>query len=206
MRILIICMLLIIANAKVTNEDILKKLNELDKKYILLDKKIDTKFMILDKKIEMLRKEMNLRFEAVDKRFEAVDKRFEAVDKRFEDINKRFEDMNKRFEDMNKRFEMMNENMNKRFEAVDKRFEFISNILSAMVAGIFGLIGFMIWDRNSSIQKAREKTKQDCQKYISEIDLKKADKDYVSKIVKAINEVLATDEHAKNIFHRYGLV
>jgi hypothetical protein len=96
--------------------------------------------------------------------------------------------------------------MNKRFEDMNKRFDFIANILTALVAGIFGLIGFMIWDRNSSIQKAREKTKEDCQKFINEIDLKKADKEQVTKIVNAINELLAQDENAIKVFKKYGLI
>ena len=101
--------------------------------------------------------------------------RFEAIDKRFEAIDKRFEDMN-------------------------KRFEILTNFLLALTAGIFGLIGFMMWDRRTVISKAKE----EC---INEIDNKKADKEYVEKLVKAMNELLVkNDEIAKEIFKKYGLL
>jgi len=121
---------------------------------------------------ELLKQEMKLRFEAVDKRFEAIDKRFED----------------------------MNENFNKRFEAVDKRFEMLTNFMMALTAGIFGLIGFMMWDRRTVVEKAKKEIEN------SESFNKKANKDYVDRLIKAINELLAKDEMAKEVFRKYGLV
>ena len=128
--------------ANTTNEEILKKLDKIEHNQ------------------ELLKQEMKLRFEAVDKRFEMMNENF---NKRFEDMNenfnKRFEDMNenfnKRFEAIDKRFEMINENFNKRFEAIDKRFEMLTNFMMALTAGIFGLIGFMMWDRRTVVEKAK---------------------------------------------------
>ena len=64
------------------------------------------------------------RLEGLEK---SVDKRFDAVDKRFEDVNKRFDDANKRF---------------------DMQFY----LMLGMLAGIFGLIGAIFWDRRSTLK------------------------------------------------------
>ena len=76
----------------------------------------------------------------------------------------------------------------------------------ALTAGIFGLIGFMMWDRRSVISKAKEEFNVECNAQISQIDMKKADKEYVSRLVKAINELLAKDEFAKEVFKKYGVI
>ena len=154
MRILIIFILLFIANANTTNEEILKKLNKIEHNQ------------------ELIKQEMKLRFEAIDKRFEAVDKRFE---------------------DMNKRFEMMNENMNRRFET-------LTNFILALTAGIFGLIGFMMWDRRTVVEKAKREMEN------SDLFNKKADREYVDKLIKAMNELLAKDEMARDVFKKYGII
>ena len=100
--------------------------------------------------------------------------RFEAVDKRFEAMDKRFEDMN-------------------------QRFETLTNYMLTLTAGIFGLIGFMMWDRRTVVEKA----KKECTKDID----KKADKEYVDRLIMAMNELLALkDETAKEVFRRYGLL
>ena len=131
---------------------------------------------------ELIKQEMKLRFEGIDRRFEAIDKRFESIDKRFEDMNKRFESIDKRFEDMN------------------KRFETLTNFILALTTGIFGLIGFMMWDRRTVAEKARREMEK------SDLFNKKADIEYVNNLVKAINELLAKDETARDIFKKYGII
>ena len=152
--------------ANTTNDQILKKLNQIEHNQ------------------ELLKQEMQLRFEAVDKRFEAVDKRFEMMQ-----------------HNMDKRFEAVD----KRFEAVDKRFETLINFMMALTAGIFGLIGFMMWDRRTVVEKA----KKECVKEVEQSEAfdKKADKEYVERLIKAMNELLILkDETARNVFKKYGLI
>ncbi|NPA10843.1 MAG: hypothetical protein GXO62_01205 [Epsilonproteobacteria bacterium] len=160
------------------NEEILKKLNNIEKNQMLM------------------KQEMKLRFEAIDKRFEMMN---ESFNKRFEAIDKRFEMMNENF---NKRFEAID----KRFEAIDKRFEIITNFIMALTAGIFGLIGFMMWDRRTIIAQAKKEVSDECKIYINELDLKKTDKNFTDNLVKAINELLLKDENAKEVFKKYGIL
>jgi len=124
------------------------------------------------------------------------------IDKRFEMMNESF---NKRFEQIDKRFEMMQHSFDKRFEQVDKRFETLTDFLMALTAGIFGLIGFMMWDRRTVVEKA----KAECAKEVRESEdfNKKADKEYVDRLIKAMNELLLLkDETAKDVFKKYGLL
>jgi len=127
---------------------------------------------------ELLKQEMKLRFEAVDKRFEMMN---ESFNKRFEQIDKRF-------------------------EQIDKRFETLTNFMMTLTAGIFGLIGFMMWDRRTVAQKVKEECNQEIE-IQSKIINTKADKEYVDRFVKAMNELLVLkDETAINIFRKYNLL
>ena len=111
------------------------------------------------------------------------------------------QEMRLRFEAIDKRFEAID----KRFENVDKRFEMLTNLMSALIAGIFGLIGFMMWDRRTIV----DKSKVECAKEViqSEEFNKKADKEYIDRLIKAMNELLLLkDETAREIFKKYKLI
>ena len=86
-------------------------------------------------------------------------------------------------QEMRLRFEAID----KRFENVDKRFEMLTNLMSALIAGIFGLIGFMMWDRRTIV----DKSKVECAKEViqSEEFNKKADKEYIDRHNKVYNDL-----------------
>ena len=90
--------------------------------------RIEERQNTLDAKIESLRQEMNANFVTIDKRFEAVDKRFESIDKRFESVGTSF----------------------------DKRFNVLENLMYVLITGIFGLIGFVAYDRRKGNELLRK--------------------------------------------------
>ena len=68
------------------------------------------------------------------------------VDKRFDDMNKRFDDINKRIDDMNNRIDDINNLMLWGFGII--------------FAGMFVLVGFIIWDRRTALAPAIRKNKE----------------------------------------------
>lgn len=90
--------------------------------------RIEERQNTLDAKIESLRQEMNANFVTIDNRFEAVDKRFESIDKRFESVGTSF----------------------------DKRFNVLENLMYVLITGIFGLIGFVAYDRRKGNELLRK--------------------------------------------------
>lgn len=71
-------------------------------------------------------------------------------------LNARFDDMNRRldgsFDDMNRRFEG-------RFDDVNRRFDDLKGLLYVILAGIFVLFGFVLWDRRTALAPAIKRTK-----------------------------------------------
>ena len=149
--------------AETTNEQILKKLDNINIQITNIQKEIQN----IKHNQELLKQEMELRFEVMDKRFESMDKRFETV---------------------------------------DKRLEILANFIMTLMAGIFGLMGFMMWDRKTIVQKVKDEYNQKIATQFKIIDAK-ADKEYVDRFVKAMNEFLISkDETATNIFRKYNLL
>ena len=72
-------------------------------------------------------------------------------------LNARFDDMNRRldgsFDHMNRRFEG-------RFDDVNRRFDDLKGLLYVILAGIFALFGFVLWDRRTALAPAIKKTKE----------------------------------------------
>ncbi len=121
----------------------------------------------LDAKIESLRQEMNANFVTIDKRFEAIDKRFEAVDKRFESVETSF----------------------------DKRFNVLENLMYVIIAGIFGLIGFVAYDRRRANEPLREELKREHE----ELEKLRKEVEKNKRFREALKEVPSLQEALKQV-------
>ena len=79
-------------------------------------------------------------------------------------LNARFDDMNRRFEgsfdDMNRRFEGRFDDVNRRFDDMNGRFDDLKGLLYVILAGIFALFGFVLWDRRTALSPAIKKTRE----------------------------------------------
>ncbi|MBF0566652.1 MAG: hypothetical protein HQK89_15615 [Nitrospirae bacterium] len=75
--------------------------------------------------------------------------------------NQRIDDLKS---EMNKRFELMQDDINRRFEQVDKRFDQMYTLIlwgfGILLGGMGLLMGFVLWDRRSSLAPAIRKTKE----------------------------------------------
>jgi len=107
----------------------------------------------------------------------------ESTDKRFDDMNKRFDDSNKRFDDVNSRFEEAH------------------NLSMAIIAGVFGLIGFSLWDRRTMMSRTKEETIAIIEKELSQ----KADRSTLEKVVSIIEDMAKKDESVREILARHHL-
>jgi hypothetical protein len=82
-----------------------------------------------------------------------TEKRFGEIEKKLITIETRTET---RFESVNQRFESVNQ----RFEEVNKRIDILLYVMIAILTSIFGLIGFVVWDRQVSLRPIKEESKE----------------------------------------------
>ena len=137
-----ICLLLAIpAHAvdvapRITDREIIEGLTDLKGRSKHLEIKMDERFDAVNQRFESLKSIMDKRFDAVNQRFESLESK---VDERFNAVNQRFEAVDQRF------------------DAIDDQFGRIWSLMLVIIAGIFGLIGFIIWDRRTVLKPVEQR-------------------------------------------------
>jgi len=78
---------------------------------------------------------------------------FAALGQRIDDTNRRIDDTNRRIEDTNRRIEDNNRSLSQRFDDTNRRIDELREYLlwgfGVMFAGMFALVGFVLWDRRT---------------------------------------------------------
>ena len=152
-------------------------------------------------------RERLIRLEATLRTFmEQTNERFKELR---EDVNKRFEQVDKRFEQVDRRISELREDMNARFEQIDKRFEQVNQELNRMVqvmvaifAGQFTLVGVVIafawWDRRTIIREAKRQTLEELERETKPEKLR--------RLLNVLRERAKTDEELRELLRREGLL
>ena len=105
-----------------------------------------------------------------------------ALNQRIDDVN---ESISKRIDDLNERMNIMNESLNKRIDS-------IQGLMWVLLAGMFALIGFVIWDRRSAISPVIRKTKE-----LEAMD---------DRILKALREYSNKNPELSTVLKNFGLL
>nr|VFJ42357.1 MAG: hypothetical protein BECKFW1821A_GA0114235_1001118 [Candidatus Kentron sp. FW] len=142
-----------------------------------------------------LRAEMAVRFTAIEQRF---DERFKAVDQRFEAVNQRFKSIDQRFEAMEKRF-----------ESIERMLGWVLNLLSVLIIGIIGLVGFIIWDRKTVLNPLEKRlTTLEVQEEKLQHDLEPQHEEgsRLARLVQALRERAKTDQELATALRSHSLL
>jgi len=132
----------------------------IDDRFTAMLKLIDDRFAAMDKQMDdrfaAMNKQMDDRFAAMDKQ---MDDRFAAMNKQMDD---RFAAMDKSIDD---RLSAMDKRMDDRFGSMDIQMNFLTYFSIAIFTSFIAMIGFLVWDRKTAIDKASEKFEAAIQKY-----------------------------------------
>jgi hypothetical protein len=132
----------------------------------------------MDQRFESMEASFNQRFEAVDQRFEAMDQRFEAVDQRFESME----------------------------ESLNQRFNFLENLIMVVIAGIFGLIGYIVWDRKTALRPVEERLIKLEYELHRDLEIQHEDGSRLTRLVKVLREMAKQDEKLAGVLRSFSLL
>ena len=147
----------------------------------------------------VLEEKMEQRFAVVDQRFVAIDQRFEAIDQRFVAIDQRFDAIDQRFDAIDKRFEYMG-------EAFDRRFAFIESLMMVTIAGIFGLIGYIVWDRKTALRPVEERLIRLESEFHRDLEIQHEEGSRLTRLVKVLREMAKDDEKLAGVLRGFSLL
>jgi tetrahydromethanopterin S-methyltransferase subunit G len=202
---------------RISDREIIEALAELKAGQKMLADKMDQRFAAIDQRFADMQAQIEQRFAAmqaqIEQRFVAVDQRFAAMNQRFAAIDQRFADMQaqieQRFAAVDQRFAAMDQRfvaVDQRFDSLEKRLDFIQNLLLALIAGVFGLIGFVVWDRYSTLRPMDLRIRRLEEDLERDLELKSAEGSRLTRLIHALRELAKTDERLAAILKDFRLL
>ena len=135
-------------------------------------------------------------FDAIDQRFDGIDQRFVSMDK---SINHRFDAIDHRFSAITQQFETMEKNSNNNFNRM-------WNLMYIIISGIFGLIGFIVWDRKTALRPL-EKRMDTLEKDIQhDLELHYEKGSLMTRLLQSLRDLAKHDEKLADILRSYSLL
>lgn len=174
---------------RISDREIIESLAELKAGQKALEEKIDLRFNAMQEQIDQrfaaIQEQMDQRFTAVDQRFTAVDQHFTAMQKQ---IDQRFIAVDQRF------------------EAIDRRLDFIQQLMLVTIAGIFGLIGFIIWDRYSTLRPMDMRLRRLEEDLERDLELQSPEGSKLTRLIHALRELAKEDKKVEAILRSFSLL
>ena len=134
---------------------------------------------------------------AGQKALEAGQKALEArMDQRFEAFQQRIDE----------RFEAFQQQIDQRFEAVDRQFDRLWVLLLVMIAGIFGLIGYIVWDRKTALRPVEQRLIALESEFHRDLEIQHEEGSRLTRLVKVLREMAKSDEKLANVLRSFSLL
>jgi DNA anti-recombination protein RmuC len=173
-----------------------QRFESVDQHFVSFEQKMDQRFKAVDQRFDAI----DQRFESVDQHFvsfeQKMDQRFKAVDQRFDAVYQRFDAVYQRFDAVDQRFD----SMEKRLDSIDRRFAFFQNLMLVLIAGVFGLIGYIVWDRKTALRPVENRIIQ------LEAELSHEDGSRLTRLVGALQELAKTDKKVEAVLRSFSLL
>ena len=104
---------------------------------------------------------------------------------------------------MDQRFEAVDQ----RFEQLDKRLDDLWSLMLVMLAGsIFGLIGFVVWDRKTALKPLEQRMARLEQELHAELQAHHGEDSELQRLLKALRAFAAEDERLAKVLRQFCLL
>ena len=121
-------------------------------------------------------------------------------------INQRFEGMENNIDQRFKNIDQQFKSIDQRFDDMGKRFDHIWNLMLIIITGIFGLIGFIVWDRKTALRPL-EKRMDTLEKDIQhDLELRHEKDSLVTRLLQSLRDLAKHDEKLADILRSYSLL
>ena len=177
---------------RISDAEIIESLAEIKANQASLDQRLSDFQRYSEQRWNQADKLNSERFAAIDQRFADmqanIDQRFAAVDQRFAAVDQRFAAVDQRL------------------DALEKMLYFIGTLIVTLIVGVFGLIGFIIWDRRSFVVPFEHRLQQ-VEYQLAESNKPKARRTAKSKMLtipESIRELARRDPEVEKFIGAYS--
>lgn len=96
--------------------------------------------------------------------------------------------------------------VNQRFESIDKQFGRLWGLMLVLIAGIFGLIGFIVWDRRTMLRPLEQRLDR-LEGYLEhDLEIKHEDGSRTTRLIKVLREMAREDEKLAAVLKSFSLL
>ena len=96
--------------------------------------------------------------------------------------------------------------MNHRFEALEAQYERIWNLILVVLAGIMGLIGFIIWDRKTASQPLEKKIIELEANLLRDLELRHEQGSLPTRLMYALRKLAENDSQLSEVLRSFSLL
>ncbi len=114
--------------------------------------------------------------------------------------------IDQRFNAVDQRFETMQRTMDERFTALNDNFDRIWSLMLVVIAGIFGLIGFIIWDRYSILRPLERRMHSLEEDLERDLELKAPEGSRVTRLIHALRDLAKEDPKVEAVMRNYWIL
>jgi len=88
----------------------------------------------------------------------------------------------------------------------NQRFNFLENLIMVVIAGIFGLIGYIVWDRKTALRPVEERLIKLEQELHRDLEIQHEDGSRLTRLVKVLREMAKQDEKLAGVLRSFSLL
>ena len=107
---------------------------------------------------------------------------------------------------IDQRFDASQQQTDQRFEAVDEQLDKIWALMLVMIAGIFGLIGYIVWDRKTALRPVEQRIMALEAEFHRDLEIQHEDGSRLTRLVKVLREMAKSDEKLANVLRSFSLL
>nr|VFJ61968.1 MAG: hypothetical protein BECKFM1743A_GA0114220_102963 [Candidatus Kentron sp. FM]VFJ65307.1 MAG: hypothetical protein BECKFM1743C_GA0114222_103911 [Candidatus Kentron sp. FM] len=193
---------------RISDREIIERLTRLEEGQRSIQKGMEERFAAMEKRMDQrsaaMEKRMDERFSAMEKR---MDERFSAMDQRFVAMEKR---MDQRFVAMEKRMDLMGDQTGQQISSlekrVDDRLDAQWNLTLILIAAIFGLIGFVVWDRKTAIKPLERRFTRIADTIERDLEPESPKGSRFARLMNVLRELAPDDPRLADALRRHSLL
>ncbi|VFM97407.1 MAG: hypothetical protein BECKG1743D_GA0114223_101532 [Candidatus Kentron sp. G] len=176
----------------------------MEERFVAMEKGTEERFSVMDQRFVAMEKRMDERFSAMEKR---MDERFSAMDQRFVAMEQR---MDQRFVAMEKRMDLMGEQTGQQISSlekrVDDRLDAQWNFTLILIAAIFGLIGFVVWDRKTAFKPLERRFTRIADTIERDLEPESPKGSRFARLMNVLRELAPDDPRLDDALRRHSLL
>ncbi len=144
---------------------------------------------------------LNQRIDGLNQQLsQRIDGLNQQLSQRIDGLNQQ---LSQRIDDMNQRLDQRIDDMG---QQLSQRINLVENLILTMLAAVFGLIGYIVWDRKTAMRPLENRLVHIESALEHDLELKSPEGSRLTRLIHALRELAVTDEKVAGVLRSFSLL